>query len=150
MEPTETHSDYHSGFWEWKGSRCGIGRGDTHGLIWYDGKQQKAHRVAYCLHHSLTMEEIEGKCVNHRCDVAHCVNPEHLYLGTHADNMRDLAMSGKAAKKLNAEKVRAIRRDVRCNKEISADYGVSVSVVRGIKNRTAWRHLDDAPMPPVE
>lgn len=57
----------------------------------------KAHRVAYCEAHGLELDEIDGWVVRHTCDNRGCVNPEHLLLGTNADNVQDRHMRGRNA-----------------------------------------------------
>jgi len=67
--------------WEWQASKM---RG--YGEVWFGGRHQKAHRVAYELGNSPIPD---GMHVCHRCDNPSCCNPAHLFGGTHADNMRD-------------------------------------------------------------
>lgn len=70
----------------WKGllTKDGYPRG------YYKGNRNvRYHRLVYCEANGLDLEEIDGMCVLHTCDVPMCVNPKHLYLGTVADNMRD-------------------------------------------------------------
>lgn len=56
-----------------------------YGRIWYSGKNRTAHTVSY----ERWIAEIPvGMHVLHQCDNPCCINPEHLVLGTHADNMR--------------------------------------------------------------
>lgn len=52
----------------------------------------KPHRMAYALHYGVDPGE---KHVLHRCDCDKCCNPYHLFLGTHADNMKDMVAKGR-------------------------------------------------------
>lgn len=70
--------------WLWQGALSGsLGYGQFRG---FDGRPTFAHRVSWQLRHG---EIPEGFMVLHRCDVPRCVRPEHLYLGTSADNSAD-------------------------------------------------------------
>lgn len=116
-----------------------------YGQFRLNGKLGRAHRVAWQLAHGPIPE---GMHVLHRCDVRACVNPEHLFLGTNADNMRDMTEKGRAAKgeaggnaKLTEADVHAIRADSRVARKIADDYGVSVSAVKHIKKRRSWKHI---------
>lgn len=74
--------------WYWKANTYA----DGYGQISVKGKPRQAHRVAY----ELCVGPIpEGLCVLHYCDNPSCVNPQHLYVGTHSDNMQDRAKRGR-------------------------------------------------------
>ena len=108
-----------NGCWEWTAS-CSC---DGYGHSWYEGKSILAHRFSYMIHHPLTIDlrEYPKICVCHRCDNPKCVNPAHLFLGTHTDNMIDKENKKRAnrnnpakgekvkSSKLTEQKVREIR-----------------------------------------
>lgn len=74
-----------NGCWLWQGALTPKGYGRF--------GQEKAHRYSYRLFNGVIAE---GLLVFHRCDVRNCVNPEHLWLGTAAQNQQDMAVKGRA------------------------------------------------------
>jgi hypothetical protein len=76
--------------WPWHGSTSA-----GYGQIQLSGRKVRAHRVAYQLAHHLT-EIPEGMQVLHSCDRPTCINPGHLRLGSHAENMADKKARGRA------------------------------------------------------
>jgi hypothetical protein len=92
--------------WEWTGSPTHYGYGVFCGLY--------VHRLTWA---DLIGPIPDGTLVLHRCDNRICVNPDHLFLGTHADNTKDMLSKGREARgsrlpqtRLSAEDVIAIRR----------------------------------------
>lgn len=79
-----------TGCWEWQGllNRYGYGKIKVNGRCW------TTHRLSYVLN----VGDIGDSMVCHRCDVRHCVNPNHLFLGSHIDNMSDMRMKSRQAK----------------------------------------------------
>ncbi len=80
--------DPHSGCWLWQGSLTS----DGYGRFWLIDRHVRAHRASYELRYGPIPE---GMVVRHKCDVPQCVNPDHLELGTQADNNRDIVTRGR-------------------------------------------------------
>jgi hypothetical protein len=91
-----------NGCWLWLGTCDPYAR--------YGGKRNRLaiHRESYILHKGPVPE---GSFVCHHCDTPACINPEHLFIGTNSDNIRDCVRKGRHnTTKLNAKKVEAIRK----------------------------------------
>lgn len=129
--------------WYWTGALNGRGYGNLR----VSGKCRYAHRVSKELYHGPVPPELD---VLHSCDTPHCVNPEHLTIGTHAENMADMVRKGRVVThhgsehknaKLTEEQVRSIRIDARAQVAIAQDFGVSFGLISNIKARRVWRHV---------
>jgi HNH endonuclease len=91
----------------------------------------------------------DGKIVRHTCDNRMCINPDHLILGTHADNMRDMAERGRAPfggnhhnAKISERQVMEIRGNTSDSMmTLAKRYGVSKSHIWNIKHGVKWRRV---------
>lgn len=78
--------------WEWRGYIGSRG----YGQVRFDGKQHKAHRVVAMIHGLIeTLNDAPDNCVLHRCDNRKCCRPDHLFVGTRADNVWDMMDKGR-------------------------------------------------------
>lgn len=93
--------------------------------------------------------------VLHRCDNRACVNPDHLFLGTQKDNIRDMMAKGRegfkpprclgsrhGSAKVTEDDVRAIRQSTLSTRELAGQYGLSWNVVRKIRIHQIWKHVE--------
>lgn len=135
-----------SGCWEWTGSVCKKGYGRI-GIGGKKGRPYLAHRVSY---ETWVGPIPEGLIVCHRCDNPRCVNPLHLFLGTHQDNSDDKLSKSRGNRgmkhgnsKLTEDQVRYIREAWRPQKELARKFNVSQSLISQIQNRKIWTHLED-------
>jgi len=78
-----------SGCWHFKGP---INKRSGYGLVGWHGKVINAHRLSWILFKG---EVTDGLHVLHHCDNRRCINPDHLFLGTHQDNMDDMTRKGR-------------------------------------------------------
>lgn len=129
--------------WIWTAGKDGEG----YGQIANTNRNERAHRVSYRLHVGPIPE---GMQVLHKCDNPSCVNPEHLFLGTCADNMVDKKAKKRAnvargerhyLSKLTNEQVLAIRASDAVQARLCEQYGVRPSTISDIKHLKRWRHV---------
>jgi hypothetical protein len=115
-------------------------------------RMKLAHRYSWELYNGTIPESL---FVLHKCDNPPCVNPEHLFLGTHTDNMRDMIRKGRRAvspsmrgesnpnSKLSAEDVFQIRHSLMFGVKgtvLSSRYGVSNAHISAIKKHKTWKY----------
>jgi hypothetical protein len=135
-----------SGCWLWLGAKH---QKFGYGKIGYDNrKYQAAHRASYSVFNG---EIPDGMLVRHKCDNPYCVNPDHLEVGTDADNMADMVRRGRSLKGgknhnavLNDTVVSDIKRRLFLGsnqKTIAAEFGVWGSAIQKIQTGNSWRHV---------
>lgn len=133
------------GCWEWLSYVDPNG----YGRLNYNGKPMLASRISYLLHFG---EIPAGMAVCHKCDKPSCTNPDHLFLGTQADNVADMHAKGRDRKrglkgslhhqaKLNDQAVREIRANSDSDAVIAKRYGVSSPTIHAIRVGKTWRHV---------
>lgn len=119
--------------WMWKGRKDK----DGYGVWWFEGKNVRAHRFIFEIHHG----KIEkGKVCRHICNNPGCVNPFHISESTQKENIRDQLIRGTHSKlKYSEDLIKSIREEYSTGKtstrKISQKYGVSKSHVNYIINR---------------
>lgn len=138
--------DPHTDAWNWSGGLTGSG----YGAFWYKGKTVIAHRFCY----SIYKGEVPGNLlVCHKFEELgrHNVNPDHLFLGTTKDNMRDASIKGRmpqginnAASKLTNEQVLTIYNSDLTWSNIAKEYHVSTTIVSKIKRGELWTSVTGA------
>ena len=137
-----------SGCWIWMGATKPSAW--NYGKFWFDGSLIHAHRVSWMLYRG---EIPDGMFVCHTCDVPLCVNPAHLFLGTPADNMADMAAKGRDLEgritqgrkisRLSEDQVLAIRASTLSGSQLGKIYGVSRTTIHSIKNRSIHKHIEN-------
>lgn len=133
-----------NGCWEWMAAKHPKGYGNFS----LDGKIQGAHRIAYKLYIGKIPE---GLFVCHHCDNPGCVNPEHLFLGTNADNAHDRDNKERGSygenrpnAKLTADMVNKIRvkwMDGITMSDLGREFGVARQTISTIVHNRKWRRV---------
>lgn len=138
--------DRTGGCWLWVGNKLKSG----YGLFRPGGAEH--HKVAHRVSWDWANGPIpDGMSVLHKCDVRACVNPDHLFLGTQIENMRDMVAKGRAQhgeSRPNAKLTEALVRQARTLAaqgesfvEIARRFGVSDKAIRCAVIGATWRHV---------
>jgi hypothetical protein len=127
---------------EWSGVTDASGYGRC-------GDSILAHRMAWEFTHGPIPA---GLHVCHHCDNPPCVNPEHLFVGTHQDNMRDRDAKGRQPRgermggaRLTADAVRHIRSTDEPGILLAEFYGVAQETISSARHWRSWRHIGECP-----
>ncbi len=121
-----------------------------YGKLMHDLKPYRAHRLSYLVFKGEIPKEKE---VCHMCDNKKCINPSHLFLGTHQQNMNDMVKKGRqnsvrgsqhANSKLNESKVKEIKKLLLAGvfqRTIAKQFGVHQSIIKEINLNRRWKHV---------
>ena len=144
--------------WNWIGS-LNRGAKRQYGTIKVNGKPVAAHRFSWEFYNNSKIPD--EMIVMHKCDNPKCVNPMHLRIGTHKENMEDMVSKNRQAKgdsylkrntakgsktglaKLTEQQAMEIFKDTRSQRSIAQQYGVSQTVVHNIKSMKTWKLIHD-------
>lgn len=137
-----------SNCWEWQGSVTEKGYGRFDVSINNKTKHFRAHRISY----ELCIGDIPPNImVCHECDNPSCINPEHLFLGTNADNIADMMKKNRQRKgeihgrnKLSLDEVQYIKSFPKYHGsgvKLAEQFAVSKTTIYDIRNGKRWKHL---------
>lgn len=138
--------DEETGCWNYMGH---VNPENGYGYLQIKRKNRLAHRLSYLLHKGPVAN---GLYVCHKCDNRTCINPAHLWLGTHDENMADRHAKGRTKSgvslgenhgnsKLTAEIVRAIRASGQTDTALSRKYKVSRTTISDARSGKTWSHV---------
>lgn len=128
------------GCWNWQGSTVSSGRG-KYGQMKFENKNYLAHRLVLKF---MDVEIPKDTQVLHICDNMLCVNPSHLFFGSHQDNMTDKAIKARTSRILTPEQVKVIKYSPRTNGSIRAYaelFNVNRRTIQDIFNEKTWKHI---------
>ena len=139
--------------WEWIGSTNRVG-GGGYGILTVNGKPTVAHRYAWEL---VNGPIPKGMSVLHHCDNRPCVRPDHLFLCTMSDNMRDMVAKGRGMPpikrgerskyaRLTEAQIREIllrKRNGESSRSIAKRFNTLDTSINRIVRRERWAHVPD-------
>lgn len=135
--------------WEWLAGTYTNG----YGQFRFGKKKVKAHRFSYELEFGKIPNNLN---VLHKCDNKLCVNPHHLFLGTHQDNMKDKVNKNRQSKaqgikngmaKLTENVIIEIRKKYKSGlstqRQLAKEYNISFKQIHNIVRYKRWKHLHE-------
>lgn len=122
--------------WEWSAHKTNKG----YGQFWNGSKLVFAHRFSWQINNGILSDKLN---VCHKCDNPSCVNPDHLFLGTQQDNVRDMLIKnrGNHNKKLTNTQVLQIYNSTKSVKNIAEEYNVHVNTIYTIKRGNNYKKI---------
>jgi hypothetical protein len=124
-----SHVEKSDGCWNWTASVASHGYGNA----WDGVTVLTAHKLSWRIHFGAVPD---GSVIMHTCDNPKCVRPDHLLIGTHVDNMRDMARKGRRRgcryRRLTTEerlRIRELRARGVSQKEIAKELGRDVKTI---------------------
>lgn len=137
--------------WLWTGGKTASfeSRQPSYGAVKFNGKTCKAHRVSWELKYGKIPD---GLFICHKCDVPLCVNPDHFFLGTHQENMKDRDEKGRCVSlpgeengfsKLKNENILYIRENYEkgMGEKLAKEFKVNASTILRIAKGERWKHI---------
>lgn len=131
------------GCWYW----TGYANNQGYGRMSIDGKATLSTRASYEVYKG----SVGSLLVCHTCDNPLCINPDHLFLGTHKDNAQDMVYKGRSnrckgedngqSKLSNEDVLKIFAMQGLSSGQIAKQFNISSGVVRRIKQRKMWRHV---------
>ena len=136
--------------WNWLASKKDRG----YGRFVIGAVQEAAHRVSWVIHYGQIPNDL---CICHRCDNPSCVNPSHLFLGTHADNMLDMKLKDRAIGHIGEDNNKSTLLETEIielrkiydfyvnkyglTKKLSHVYNVPYGTMQKVVRRYTWNHI---------
>lgn len=140
-----------TGCWLWEASH----KPNGYGYMWAGTKKEHSHRLSYTLFKGPIPN---GLNILHKCDQPACINPDHLFTGTQAENLQDCVRKGRHTKvalkgstnpkaKLtdaDIQEIRATPKRPRYLYDLATKFGVSRGTICSVKRGRSWGHVDDS------
>ena len=138
--------------------RCMECRGkmaSKYGRVRFNGRSMFAHRLVYAWANGVPLQSLAGLVVRHDCDNPACINPEHLTLGTQAENIADCIARGRARHRTPrgedhfrsrltdaaVQRIRVLLAGGKSSGEVARLFGVSKETIKDVKARRTWTHV---------